>query len=119
MISGNVAVHQFVRIGRLAMISGLAKIVQDIPPYMMTNREGEVVGENRVGLIRAKCLAAERKDIKAAFRIIYRSGLSRAAAIECLAQTVTSDAGRLLLDFLSADSKRGMSRDSIRIRRAA
>jgi len=119
VISGNAAIHQFVRIGELAMVSGLAKVVQDVPPFFMTDREGAVVGENRIGLIRALFSALERTEIKAAFRVIYRSGKGHHEAIEYLSDYVTSDAGRRLLDFIAVRSKRGVTRDSLRLRRVA
>jgi UDP-N-acetylglucosamine acyltransferase len=119
MISGNAAIHQFVRIGELAMVSGLAKVVQDVPPFFMTDRDGAVVGENRVGLMRAGLNSLERQEIKAAFRVIYRCGMSHQAAVEYLASYVSSDAGHRLLAFLSQKSKRGLSRDSARLKRAA
>jgi UDP-N-acetylglucosamine acyltransferase len=118
-ISGNAAVHQFVRVGELAMVSGLAKVAQDVPPFFMTDREGAVVGENRVGLMRAGLNALEREEIKAAFRVIYRCGMSHQAALDYLAGYVSSDAGQRLLAFLSEKSKRGISRDSLRSKRAA
>ncbi len=119
VISGNAAIHQFVRIGELAMVGGLSKIVQDVPPYFMTDQEGNVVGENRVGLMRAGLSAHERDEIKAAFRIIYRSGIGHKEVVAHLSDLVTSDAGRNLLDFVASNSKRGISRDTIRLRRAA
>jgi UDP-N-acetylglucosamine acyltransferase len=118
-ISGNAAIHQFVRVGELAMVGGLAKVVQDIPPFFMTDREGAIVGENRVGLTRAGFTSDERREIKAAFRAIYRSGLSHQAAVDYLSAYVKSDAGLRLLTFLSEKSKRGLSRDSYRQRHAA
>jgi UDP-N-acetylglucosamine acyltransferase len=119
VISGNAAIHQFVRIGELAMVSGLARIVQDVPPFFMTGKEGTVVAENRVGLMRAKLSSLERKEIKAAFRIIYRSGIGHDEAVDQLSGFISSDAGRRLLEFMAAGSKRGLARDSIRLRRAA
>jgi UDP-N-acetylglucosamine acyltransferase len=118
-ISGNAAIHQFVRVGELAMVSGLAKVCQDIPPFFMTDRDGAVVGENRIGLMRAGLKPLEREEIKAAFRVIYRSGLSHHAAVEYLSGYVLSEAGHRLLDFLAEKSRRGISRDSYRRRRAA
>jgi UDP-N-acetylglucosamine acyltransferase len=119
VISGNAAVHQFVRIGELAIVSGLAKVVQDVPPFAMTDRDGAVVGENRIGLMRAGLSSVERSEIKAAFRLLYRSGLGRNEAVQQLSAIVTSDAGRRLLAFIAHDSKRGITRDSLAIRRAA
>jgi UDP-N-acetylglucosamine acyltransferase len=118
-ISGNAAVHQFVRIGELAMVSGLAKVVQDVPPFFMTDREGAIVGENRVGLMRAGLTSDERREIKAAFRIVYREGMGHQAAMDYLSGYISSDAGLRLLAFLCDKSQRGLSRDSYRQRRAA
>jgi UDP-N-acetylglucosamine acyltransferase len=118
-ISGNAAIHQFTRIGELAMVSGLARVTQDVPPFFMTGPAGTVVAENRVGLMRAGLTSLERQEIKAAFRIIYRSGLSHHTAVEYLSGYVSSDAGHRLLKFLSEKSKRGICRDSSRLRRAA
>ena len=119
VISGNAAIHQFVRIGELAMVSGLAKVVQDVPPFFMTDRDGAVVGENRVGMMRAGLTILERREIKTAFRIIYRSGNDHRAAIDYLSGYLSSDAGRRLLEFVAAHSKRGLSKDAHRLRRAA
>ena len=109
-ISGNVGVHQFVRIGELAMVSGLAKIVQDVPPFLMAGRDGAIVDVNRIGLIRAKFTSAERKDVKIAYRILYRSGHCRETALRQLAKDVTTDAGLRLLEFMLQDSSRGVAR---------
>ncbi len=109
VISGNAAVHQFVRVGELAMISGLGKIVQDIPPFFMTDRDGGLVGVNRVGLIRRSFTSHEREEIKAAYRIIYRSGLGQLQAFKQLVDMVKTDAGNRLIAFLSAKSRRGIA----------
>jgi UDP-N-acetylglucosamine acyltransferase len=119
VISGNAAIHQFVRIGELAMVGGLSKIVQDVPPYFMTDHEGNIVGENRIGLMRAGLSVLERKEVKAAYRIIYRLGLGHHEIVAHLSEQMTSDAGRKVLEFVSSNSKRGISRDTIRLRRAA
>lgn len=119
VISGNAAVHQFVRIGELAMISGLGKIVQDIPPFFMTDRDGAIVGVNRVGLLRGGFSELERAELKNAFRIIYRAGLGRADALKMLEVSVTTETGRRLLTFLKENSRRGVSRDSYRDQRTS
>ncbi len=119
VISGNAAIHQFVRIGELTMVCGLARVVQDVPPYFMTDRDGTVVGENRVGMSRAGLSSIERREIRTAFGIIYRSGLGHHEALEYLSANVSSGAGRRLVDFMAAGSKRGVARSSLRVRRAA
>lgn len=119
VIAGGAAVHQFVRIGELAMVSGLAKVVQDVPPYFLTDRDGSIVGENRVGLLRARLSSPERNEIKTAFRIIYRSGMGRDAALDELRKNLTTVAGLQLIEFMAAGSRRGVRRESLPIRRAA
>jgi UDP-N-acetylglucosamine acyltransferase len=109
MISGNAAIHQFVRIGELALVGILARIVQDVPPFFLTDQQGAIVGENRVGMTRAGLSADERREIKAAFRIIYRGGLGRSEAIEYLTGAVATNAGRRLLEFMAGTSNRGVS----------
>ena len=109
VISGNSAVHQFVRIGEFAMISGMAKVVQDIPPFFMTDRDGALVGVNRVGLLRGGFTSAEREEIKAAYRVVYRTGANRLDTLKMLSEMVKTDAGKKLIAFLSQNSRRGVA----------
>jgi UDP-N-acetylglucosamine acyltransferase len=75
-LGGAVGVHQFCRIGRLAMVGGLARVIRDVPPFVMLDGDTNmVVGLNRVGLRRAGFTASDIADLKAAYRVIYRSGL--------------------------------------------
>ena len=107
IVSGNAAVHQFVRIGELALVGILARITQDVPPFCITDQDGNVVAENRVGMKRAGFSVSERMELKAAFSAIYRDGIGRNAAVKYLQTNVATDAGRRLLDFFAADSSRG------------
>jgi UDP-N-acetylglucosamine acyltransferase len=76
-LGGNAAVHQFCRIGRLAMVGGCTKVVQDLPPFVLTDGgTALIVGLNRVGLQRAGLTRAEMLELKAAYRLIYREGLT-------------------------------------------
>ena len=83
------------------------------------SRGGAVIGENRVGMTRAGLSPDERREIKAAFRVIYRAGLGRSAAIEYLSASVSTDAGRRLLEFMAGDSHRGVATRSPNSARAA
>jgi len=75
-VSGAVAVHQFCRIGRLAMVGGHARVVQDVPPFMLLDgQSGCVVGLNVVGLRRSGHGPDEIAALKAAYRVMYRRGL--------------------------------------------
>lgn len=75
-ISGSVAIHQFCRVGGYAMVGGLARVVKDVPPYVtIDGNSGFVVGLNSVGLRRNGFSNEEIGQLKAAYRLIYRSGL--------------------------------------------
>ncbi|MGI8905141.1 MAG: acyl-ACP--UDP-N-acetylglucosamine O-acyltransferase [Candidatus Sumerlaeaceae bacterium] len=109
-ISGNVAVHQYVRIGRLAMIGGLSKVIKDVPPFMMVDGISLIHGLNTVGLRRAGYDLLTRKQIKEAYRILYRSGLNVPQAVERLETEYPGVAPvQELVDFIRK-SVRGISR---------
>ncbi len=105
-ISGHAAVHQFVRIGELAMITGAGRIVKDVPPFMLVGPAGPLT-INVVGLRRAGLSAAERLELRQCHRLLYREGLHHPNAVERVAALVQSEPGRRLLEFLRAPSKRG------------
>ena len=83
IIGGLTAVHQFFRIGRYALTGGCSKIVQDVPPFMIADgNPAKVRSYNKVGLERHGFGEAMMKNIKEAYRLIYRSKLNLQQAIE-------------------------------------
>lgn len=75
-LAGAVAVHQFCRVGRLAMVGGLARARQDVPPFVTVDGGTTmVVGLNKVGLRRAGFTRDQIDQLKQAYQVIYRSGL--------------------------------------------
>ncbi len=101
------AIHQFVRVGELAMLGGGARIFVDVPPFMTAIERNRVIGPNVVGLRRAGFPAEDRHELRQAFQRLYRSGLAFPEALEQVAQMVQTDAGRRLVAFLRAPSRRG------------
>lgn len=84
-LGGGVAVHQHCNVGRVVMIGGLARLDQDVPPFMMVDGESnQVVGLNRVGLRRTGATPHERSEIKDAYQLIYRGGLRFHDLLEAL-----------------------------------
>ena len=114
VIGGLSAVHQFCKIGRNVMIGGMARVNQDVPPFMICAGDPAFVsGLNSVGLSRAGMPVEERSELKKAFRIIYRSGLSLQEAISTMEQELSSSEPiEHLLRFL-----RNVERGIIRTRR--
>jgi UDP-N-acetylglucosamine acyltransferase len=90
ILSGNSVLHQFVRVGRLALLSGLSGAGKDIPPFIMQQRVNCVVGVNLVGMRRAGIPSAHIDAVRRAFQIIYRSGLAVTEAVNRVDQEVGS-----------------------------
>ncbi|QDU81627.1 Acyl-[acyl-carrier-protein]--UDP-N-acetylglucosamine O-acyltransferase [Polystyrenella longa] len=118
IISGNAAIHQFCRIGTMAMVSGLAKVVQDVPPYLMTDRDGSIVGLNSIGLKRGGYSNEERTELKTLFKLIYRSSMPFYRVADLAHDIALTDAGRLFLAFFNSDSSRGI-RKSVQRKKVA
>ena len=104
-ISGNVVLHQFVRIGRLAMIGGLSRVNQDVP-FMMLVGDSRIWGLNLVGLKRKGFSIKEISAVKEAFNILYRKSLSPKNALQELEQ-IGSQEAKEIKDFILY-SKRGI-----------
>lgn len=109
VISGMVVVHQFCRIGQLAMISGLSAVNKDVPPYMLCGgRPAVIQGINSIGLRRAGLATEVREEIKRAYRLLYRDGLSVPHALEAIEREGKSSQLKELVDFVRS-AKRGIS----------
>lgn len=83
IVGGLVAIHQFCRVGTLAIIGGCSKVVQDVPPFAMADGHPcKVRTINTVGLTRSGMSVETQKNIKKAFKVLFRSGLTVPKAIE-------------------------------------
>ncbi len=83
LISAYVAVHQFCRVGTMAMIAGGSMVVQDVPPFCLAHGDrARLVGLNEVGLERRGLARETILALRRAYRTLFRSGLPRAEAIE-------------------------------------
>jgi len=109
IIGGLSAVHQFVRIGTLAIVGGCSKVVQDIPSYMMTDGHPvRAFGINSVGIDRAGISKEEKRELKRAFKIIFKSKLTLKNSIRKIEDELTlTPSIDTLLDFLKK-SERGI-----------
>ena len=105
-ISGNSAVHQFVRIGRLAMVGGLSRVNQDILPFMMVVGDSRVWGLNLVGLKRAGFSREKIGQIVMAHKFLYRKELSLKSALAKLEKIESKEVKEMIIFILS--SQRGI-----------
>ncbi|PSR19140.1 acyl-[acyl-carrier-protein]--UDP-N-acetylglucosamine O-acyltransferase [filamentous cyanobacterium CCP3] len=104
-ISGLVGVHQFVHVGRLAMIGGLSRIDRDVPPFTLINGNPAYVrGLNQIGLQRAGLTADPQayRELKQAYRLVYRSGESVSNAVAKLSQSGGNELVSHFSQFLQA-----------------
>lgn len=101
VIGGVLGIHQFVHIGRLAMVGGMSRVDRDVPPYMLIEgNPARVRSLNLVGLKRAGMTATEMELFKKAFRTLYRSGHTFNEALEHLESLPDNEHLQHLLLFL-------------------
>ena len=106
VLGGGSVFHQFMRIGRRAMIAGSSSFNKDVPPFVTANFRNLLVGINVIGLRRGGFDAKSRIEIKRAFKLVYRSGLRvREALVEAEKGEWGAEA-REFFDFIR-NSKRG------------
>lgn len=109
-LGGHGGFPPFTRVGAYAYVGGCSKLEQDVPPYLLANGVPATIrGVNQVGLRRAGMPAADRRVIKEAYRLLYRSGLGPGAALERIrAELPSCPPVERLLTFVAASSKRGI-----------
>jgi UDP-N-acetylglucosamine acyltransferase len=111
ILGGIVGVHQYVRIGAYAMIGGQSAIVQDIPPYVSAaGNRAQLYGLNTIGLKRKGFSDEIIGNLKKAYKIIFRSGMTIEEAINRVADEFPdSKEVNYFVDFMR-HSKRGVTR---------
>jgi len=111
VVGGLVAIHQFVNVGRLSIIGGCSKVVQDIPPYSTCDgHPARVYGLNLIGLKRNDIGSQAIEHLKHAFKILFSSGLSMKHALEKVEKDIPQiPEVDYLVNFLK-NSRRGVSR---------
>src|SRR6266550_2598471 len=94
-ISGGVVIHQYSRIGRLVMVGGNTRVNSDLPPYFLyTDFNVAAHGLNLVGLKRAGFTPDDIRALKAAYRLLYRSGLKLEEALQRIEAEVSTEHAR-------------------------
>jgi UDP-N-acetylglucosamine acyltransferase len=117
-LSGAVGVHQFCRIGRLAMVGGQSHVTQDVPPFVTVDgRSSLIVGLNTIGLRRSGISNEHLLELKEAYRIVYRSGLTWAETLAALQARFSWGPAAEFYPFLAA-TQRGVIQERRMPRRA-
>lgn len=108
-IGGLSAIHQFVRIGRNAIIGSYSVIKQDVLPFSTTasDHEAKVYGANRIGLERAGYSGEAIETLQNVFRLLTRSGLNTTQALSRIEEEIPRTAEvNQLIEFIRS-SKHG------------
>lgn len=106
-VSGNCVVHQFVRIGKLALLRGLSRTSRDVPPFCIMDGTHTVRGVNLLGLKRAGYSSERIREIRQAFARLFHRRINMARTVQELETEGPSDDVAYLLQFIK-NSKRGV-----------
>ncbi len=107
LISGNCLVHQFVRIGTLALMQGGTAVSKDLPPFCVAHGVNSLAGLNIIGLRRAGFTGGQRLELKKVYHLLFRSAGLLRERIDTARNDFGGEPARLLIEFV-ASSKRGV-----------
>jgi UDP-N-acetylglucosamine acyltransferase len=107
ILGGLSAVHQFTKVGAYCFIANNAAVTRDVPPYVMAvGQPAEPHSVNAVGLKRRGFTEDQIRNVRRAYRVLYRSGLKLKAALEELDKAATSQVEiRPFVDFIRRSSR--------------
>jgi len=110
-VGGLVAIHQFVKIGDYAYIGGKSAVVKDIPPYVIAAGDRATLhGLNNVGLKRHNFDPCVIRQLKKAYRIFFRIGLTVTQAVERIRAEVEQCPEIVSFTEFIKNSNRGVTR---------
>jgi UDP-N-acetylglucosamine acyltransferase len=107
IMGGLSGVHQFCKVGAHAFIANNAAVTRDVPPYVMTvGQPAAAHSINSEGLKRRGFTPEQIRNLRNAFRLLYRSGLKlddAAAQLAAIAQEQPEV--RLIVEFLPQSTR--------------
>ncbi|MFA6584366.1 MAG: acyl-ACP--UDP-N-acetylglucosamine O-acyltransferase [Elusimicrobiaceae bacterium] len=116
VISGHVGLHQFCRIGRMAMLGAGSMAGQDIPPFCMVQGDrAKLVGLNLVGMKRNGISRESIRSVRETFKELFLRGMRLEEAIAKLSAADLSPEAREMVEFCK-NSKRGIMRSRMKAR---
>ena len=108
LVSGNCVVHQYTRIGRLAMMRGLSRTSRDIPPFCIMDGTHTLRGINAIGLRRIGLKAAQIRALREVFLALFGKRQNLKLALDRIASGKLTLEAQEMVDFIRA-SKRGVA----------
>lgn len=110
-ISGNCLVHQFARVGKMALMQGGSAISKDLPPFTVARGDNGMAGLNTIGLRRAGMDSTARLELRRLYHRLFRSGLKLKDAVAQARVEFNGEAARHMIEFIASTS-RGICRDT-------
>lgn len=111
VIGGLAAVHQFCRVGKMALIGGCSKVVQDVAPFMLVDgNPAEARTINKVGMERNGVSEAAQAALRQAYKILFREGLTMSNALARLEAELSEFSEVQHLARFVRSSERGISK---------
>jgi len=107
-LGGGSTFHQHMHVGRLVMVQGSSAFGKDLPPFVLAAERNSVFGINVLGLKRAGFSVRDRDELKAAFKLLYSSGLNISQALEKAETMNFSAPAREFFEFVAGAKKRGI-----------
>lgn len=106
-ISGFTAIHQFSNIGKHSMITGMSRVVKDVPPYVLAAREPlSYAGLNTVGLKRRGFEFCKMKELKEIYQVIFQERRNISLALELISdQFLQTEERDVILSFIRESSR--------------
>jgi len=107
-LGGGAGFHQFLKIGDYSFCQGNASLSKDIPPYCMVHSQNQLVGLNVIGLRRAGFNGEQRKEIKSAYSLLFKSGMSMTDALAEADQRNWEEHTLVLINAAKNPSRKGI-----------
>lgn len=104
-ISGNCMLHQFVRVGTLALMQGGSGISKDLPPFTIARGNNTIAGLNTIGLRRAGFSQEERLELRKLYHVLFRSGMKFRDAVGRAKESFQGEKSKIMIQFLESGRK--------------
>ena len=110
LVGGSCAIHQFSRIGQLAMVGGMTGVLSDVIPFGLSiGNRNNLIGLNLIGLRRAKISNENIKILQKFYEIIFSNKNFRSNIENLNTQMKDNKYVKIITDFINCDKKRPIS----------
>ena len=110
IVGGSCAIHQFSRIGKLAMVGGMTGVLSDVIPFGLSlGNRNNLVGLNLIGLRRAKISNDDIKILQKSYDVIFSNQNFRSNIDNLNVDLKNNKYVKIIIDFINSNKKRPIS----------